>query len=109
MSGGDPKRADGGRDGSALSGMRLTELIEEVQERLSSVARAQTRVQHLLDAFLSVSTGLDLPSTLRRIVEVACDLVDAQYGALGVLRRSGGLAAFVHVGIDEETAARMGS
>ena len=100
---------DGSRDGSPLSGMRLTELIDEVQERLGSVARAQARVQHLLDAFLSVSTGLDLPSTLRRIVESACDLVDAQYGALGVLRQGGdGLSAFIHVGVEEELAARMG-
>jgi len=99
----------GGRDGSPLSAMRLTELIDEVQERLGSVARAQARVQHLLDAFLSVSTGLDLPSTLRRIVESACDLVDAQYGALGVLRQGGdGLSAFIHVGVEEELAARMG-
>jgi signal transduction histidine kinase len=104
-----PHIDDGSRDGSALSGMRLTELIEEVHEPLSSVARAQSRVQHLLDAFLTVSTGLDLPSTLRRLVESACDLVDAQYGALGVLRKGGnGLAAFIHVGIDEELAARMG-
>jgi signal transduction histidine kinase len=100
---------DGGRDGSPLSGMRLTELIDEVQDRLGSVARAQARVQNLLDAFLSVSIGLDLPSTLRRIVESACDLVDAQYGALGVLRHGGdGLAAFIHVGVDDDTAARMG-
>jgi signal transduction histidine kinase len=98
-----------GRTGSSLSGMRLTELIDEVQDRLASVARAQERVQHLLDAFLSVSTGLDLPTTLRRIVEAAVDLVDARYGALGVLRPSGGLAAFIHVGVDEELAARMGA
>src|SRR4051812_42998143 len=101
---------DGSRDGSPLSGMRLTELIDEVQDRLGSVARAQARVQNLLDAFLSVSIGLDLPSTLRRIVESACDLVDAQYGALGVLRHGGdGLVAFIHVGVDEELAARMGA
>jgi len=100
---------DGSRDGSPLSGMRLTELIDEVQDRLGSVARAQARVQNLLDAFLSVSIGLDLPSTLRRIVESACDLVDVQYGALGVLRHGGdGLAAFIHVGVDDDTAARMG-
>jgi signal transduction histidine kinase len=99
----------GGREDSPLSGMRLTELIEEVQERLTSVARAQAQVQHLLDAFLSVSTGLDLPSTLRRIVEAATDLVGARYGALGVLRQGGGLAAFIHVGVDDELAATMGS
>ncbi|MGY1633560.1 GAF domain-containing protein [Geodermatophilus sp. SYSU D01186] len=94
---------------SPLAGMRLTELLEEVQDRLAAVARTQTRVQHLLDAFLSVSTGLALESTLKRIVEAAVDLVDARYGALGVLSSAGGLAAFVHVGIDDELAARMGS
>jgi signal transduction histidine kinase len=99
----------GGREDSPLSAMRLTELVAEVQDRLASVARGQARVQSLLDAFLSVSTGLDLPSTLRRIVETACDLVDAQYGALGVLRQGGdGLAAFIHVGVDDGTADRMG-
>jgi signal transduction histidine kinase len=95
---------------SPLSGMRLTELLEEVQDRLAAVARSQARVQHLLDAFLSVSTGLDLDTTLRRIVEAAAGLVDARYGALGVLRGDGsGLAAFIHVGIDDALAARMGT
>ena len=66
-------------------------------------------MQHLLDAFLSVSTGLDLDTTLRRIVEAAAELVDARYGALGVLREDGdGLAAFIHVGIDDELAAAHG-
>src|SRR4051795_7902461 len=109
VSGRDRQIEGGDREDSPLSAMRLTELVEEVQERLGSGARAQARVQNLLDAFLSVSIGLDLPSTLRRIVESACDLVDAQYGALGVLRHGGdGLAAFIHVGVDDDTAARMG-
>jgi signal transduction histidine kinase len=89
--------------------MRLTELLDEVQDRLAAVARNQARIQHLLDAFLTVSTGLDLETTLRRIVEAGADLVDARYGALGVLAPGGGLAAFIHVGIDDELAARMGS
>ncbi|GAB3315726.1 GAF domain-containing protein [Geodermatophilus aquaeductus] len=94
--------------GSSLAGMRLAELIGEVQERLAAVARSQARVQQLLDAFLAVSSGLDLETTLRRIVETACDLVDARYGALGVLAPQGGLAAFIHVGVGAEQAAAMG-
>src|SRR5688572_14826159 len=97
-----------GEPGSPLSGMRLTELIGEVQERLAAVVRSQERIQHLLDAFLSVSNGLDLDSTLRRIVESAAELVDARYGALGVLGRHGGLSAFITTGIDDELRAIMG-
>src|SRR3954452_25464642 len=107
--GGRVRTENEGQEASPLSGMRLTELVEEVQERLASVARGQARVQHLLDAFLTVSTGLELPSKLRRIVEDATDLVDARYGALGVLRKGGGLAAFIHVDIDDDVDAMMGS
>jgi hypothetical protein len=107
-----PRRSNGRAGspdpGTALSGMRLTELLAEVQERLAHVGRTQTRVQHLLDAFLTVSTGLDLDATLRRIVEAGAALVQARYGALGVLREGGGLASFIHVGIEEELRARMG-
>jgi signal transduction histidine kinase len=88
--------------------MRLTELLDEVQDRLAAVARTQGRVQRLLDAFLMVSTGLDLDATLRHIVEAGAELVEARFGALGVLRQGGGLASFIHVGIDEALAARMG-
>jgi hypothetical protein len=78
--------------GSLLSGMRLTELVGEVQDRLEAVARSQARLQRLLDAFLSVVAGLDLRDTLRRIVAAATELVDARYGALGVLGPRGGLS-----------------
>src|SRR3954469_18928660 len=83
-----------------LAGLPLTELLGEVQERLGTAVRPEARVQRLLDAFLSVSTGLDLDVTLHRIVTPAVDLVDARYGALGVLRKGGGLAALFHVGLD---------
>jgi signal transduction histidine kinase len=53
---------------------------------------------------------LDLPSMLERIVQSAVDLVDASYGALGVLDDTGTrLAQFITVGIDAETHAAIGS
>lgn len=92
-----------------LASMDLTELVAEVRDRLGTVARTQQRVQDLLDAYLSVHSGLDLDRTLHRVVAVAADLVGARYGALGVLGSQGGLSRFVHVGIDPEQAARMGA
>ena len=91
-----------------LSGLRLDELLREVQERLAEVMATRDRMQGLLDAFLSVGTGLELDTTLQRLVEAAVDLVQARYGALGVLGRHGGLSQFIHVGIDEATRAEMG-
>jgi signal transduction histidine kinase len=55
-------------------------------------------LQPLFDAFLDVSTGLDLDETLRHIVEAAVELIDAQYGTLGVLDAGGVMDTFVHVG-----------
>ncbi len=96
-------------DSNPLAATDLTELVAEVQDRLSTVVRTQERVEALLDAYLSVHAGLDLDRTLHRVVEVAVDLVGARYGALGVLSPRGGLSRFVHVGIDEAQATLMGA
>jgi signal transduction histidine kinase len=67
-------------------------------------------LRQLLDAVLSVGSDLDLPAMLDRIVSAAVDLVDARYGALGVLDESGTrLAQFITVGIDDEGRRRIGN
>jgi signal transduction histidine kinase len=62
----------------------------------------------LLDALLVVGTGLDLQTVLHRIIEAAVQLVDARYGALGVIDDGRLLSQFLTVGIDEATAAEIG-
>ena len=62
----------------------------------------------LFSAVVAVAAGLELGATLRRIVQAAADLVDAEYGALGVLGPHGTVSEFVHVGIDTVTADRIG-
>lgn len=93
---------------SVLTGLRLDELLQEVQERLSEILKTRDRVQGLLDAVLAVATGIELDSTLQRIVQAAVELVDAQYGALGIVGDEDGLSQFVYVGIDPEVRATMG-
>jgi signal transduction histidine kinase len=57
-----------------------------------------------------VSSGLDLASMLERIVRSAVELVDATYGALGVLDDAGTkLAQFITVGIDDEQHRAIGN
>lgn len=62
----------------------------------------------LLEAVLAVSTGLELDETLRQVVRAAMGLVDARYGALGVLAPDGRLIRFVHEGLDAAEAERIG-
>ncbi|MFC3454941.1 sensor histidine kinase [Amycolatopsis speibonae] len=93
---------------AVLTGLRLDELLHEVQERLSEIVKTRDRLQGLLDAVLAVGTGLELDSTLQRIVQAAVELVDAQYGALGVVGDEDGLSQFVYVGIEPDVRATMG-
>lgn len=68
----------------------------------------QDREQGLFTAVVSVAAGLELHSTLRRIVQSSVELVDATYGALGVLGPDGRIAEFVHVGIDPAASEAIG-
>jgi signal transduction histidine kinase len=54
---------------------------------------------------MAVGTNLDLEVVLRKIVESAVALVDASYGAMGVIGEGDRLAEFIPVGLTEEQIA----
>ncbi|MFC3891111.1 GAF domain-containing protein [Lentzea rhizosphaerae] len=93
---------------SLLGGLRLDELLDEMRDRLAEIGSTRDKMQSLLDAVLAVGAGLELDSTLQRIVQAAVELVGARYGALGVLGSRHNLSQFVYVGIDPATRAQMG-
>jgi signal transduction histidine kinase len=90
-----------------LPQLRLDELLEELQVRLSAAVKTRDRVHSLLEAVVAVGSNLDLEVVLRQIVEAAVTLVDARYGALGVIGEGGRLAEFIPVGLDEEQIAKI--
>ncbi|MGF7234073.1 MAG: GAF domain-containing protein [Frankia sp.] len=92
----------------AVARLELDELLTQLVERARDVQATQGRLRALLRANRAVTADLDLPSVLRRIVEAACELVDARYGALGVIGPDRTLEQFIHVGVDEETARGIG-
>jgi signal transduction histidine kinase len=66
-------------------------------------------LRKLVEAVLSISADLDLSAVLQRIIDAATDLVDARYGALGVLDETGtGLVQFVTTGLGDETRRAIG-
>ena len=90
-----------------LPQLRLDELLSELQGRLQAVLGARDQMRGLLEAVVAISSGLDLESTLRRIVETAVRLVDATYGALGVIGDDKELAEFIPVGLTEDEIGRI--
>ncbi|MER5638439.1 GAF domain-containing protein [Kitasatospora sp. NPDC002227] len=92
-----------------IASLGLDTLVTEVSERLQSAAAVTDRMQRLLEAVVSVGAGLDLHATLQRIAYAAAELVDARYAAIGVISpHSDGLSDFIHIGVDDETAAEIG-
>ncbi|MEU1494900.1 GAF domain-containing protein [Streptomyces sp. NPDC005776] len=88
--------------------LRLDELLDELQGRLDEVRGTRDRLNGLLEAVMSVGRELDLPQVLRGIVEAAVTLVDAEYGALGVIGNGEKLAEFIPIGISDDVRERIG-
>lgn len=85
--------------------LKLDEL-GELQARIDAARGTQERVRSLLEAVLSVGRDLHLEQVLHSVVKSAATLVDAEYGALGVIGIHGrALSAFHTVGVTEEQIA----
>ena len=83
-----------------LPQLRLDDLLGELQSRLEIVLATRDRMRGLLEAVVAIGSGLELEAMLRRVVEAAVDLVDARYGALGVIGEDKRLIGFIPVGLD---------
>jgi signal transduction histidine kinase len=92
----------------ALSRVQLDDLLQELLDRVGEVVASRERLRALLDAVVVIGSDLDLATTLGRIVEAACALVGARYGAVGVLGPDRRLAQFITHGIDPEVHAAIG-
>jgi signal transduction histidine kinase len=106
--GADRTRPGDGYDFADGPRLELDQLLTQLVTRAEDVIATQGRLRGLLAANKLIIGNVALPVVLRHIVEAACRLVNARYGALGVLAPGGELEEFIHVGIDEQTAARIG-
>jgi len=77
-------------------------------DRAGDVMQAQQRLRALLRATQAVVQPIELPVVLEGIVQAAVELVDARYGALGVIAERGGLEAFIHVGMPPAQVSAIG-
>lgn len=92
-----------------VGSLDVDDLMEELRARAAVARRSHEQLEALLDAVTAVSADLELPVVLGRIVRSACALVNAKYGALGVLSPDGEhLVEFVTHGVSPEERERIG-
>ena len=75
-----------------------------------SVIKDPAKLRRLLNAVLVIERDLSLRVVLETLVKESCELVSAQYGALGVLDSTNtSIAEFITYGMDAQTIAAIGT
>lgn len=87
---------------------RVEVLRDEFLTTADELLTTQEHVQVLLSTVVSMAEDVGLDAILDRVVVSACELVGAQYGALGVIGDGDLLSHFVTTGIRAEQIARSG-
>jgi signal transduction histidine kinase len=86
----------------------MDELLNDFVDRAGELMSAQQRMRGLLNAVVALAEDLSLEAVLLRVVSSACHLLEADYGALGVIGSDQGLSHFITVGIEDDLARRIG-
>src|SRR6202030_477658 len=73
------------------------------------MSRERDRRDALLEAGLTLASELSLPIVLQRIVDLAVQVTDARYGALGVIGEDGTLVEFVTTGVSARQRREIGA
>lgn len=93
---------------SAFTRLGGGEHVAPVQQQLDQLLAARDQMELLLRVVVEIGSDLDLDATLHRVITAAMSLTGARYGALGVRAADGGLAQFLHEGLDADTVRRIG-
>jgi signal transduction histidine kinase len=92
-----------------VGGFSSAALVDLIAERSETPAASRAQLARLIAASRAINSDLDLQSALHNVVQVACDLVSAEFGALGVLSSDGQLESFIHVGMTDEQVKHLGA
>jgi signal transduction histidine kinase len=73
------------------------------------MSEPRDRKDVLLEAGLALASELSLPMVLQRIVDLAAEVTDARYGALGLIGAGGDLMDFITTGISVKQRRAIGA
>ncbi len=99
--------------GVVVFALVIWRMLERAEYELTAVCRAARQHEQQLvalhEAALSVTSALDLPTVLRRVVEESRTVIGTRYGALAVLSADGSIGEFIASGMDEAAIERLGA
>ncbi len=81
----------------------------ELHNLREEINRLQARAIAVREVSERVASSADLPALLQAVVDAACELTGARYGALGVFNPFGQIEEFITHGISEDDRQRLGS
>jgi signal transduction histidine kinase len=91
----------------AAVAIQNAQLIEASREQRQQVQQRNRQLDALNKASMAISSELTLDKVLQQIVDVARELADAQYAALGVPNNHGYLETFIDSGMEPEIHAEI--
>ncbi|MFQ6026714.1 MAG: ATP-binding protein [Dehalococcoidia bacterium] len=90
-------------EAESSSNQRELETLQTENQRLRGL------LSLLADLNLRITSSLDLPTVLQDVVDAACELTGARYGALAVFDANSQLQQFMTYGISREEEDQIGS
>lgn len=75
---------------------------------MAQVDGSARRGEALVQAGMALASDLSLPSVLQKIVDLACEVADARFGALGIVGPEGGIEDFVTHGVTDAERQAIG-
>ncbi len=80
-------------------------VLDQMQSKLE---RGNRELAALREAGLDVTAHLGLDTVLRKVVDLACNLIGTRYGALSVVDKKGRVRTFVTSGLSSEEIEKIG-
>jgi signal transduction histidine kinase len=95
-------------DERAARAPRLPPVDRSDAVSLAGAESSSRRQEALIQAGLALASELSLPAVLQKVIDLACEVADARYGALGVLGPDGRLGDFITYGVTEQERRAIG-
>lgn len=87
----------------------LSKHLPAAFEQKNLVTGTSAGISNLLGAFAAMADDTDLNTVLERVISASCQLVDARFGALGVMGPDQTLGNFITIGLEDDQISRIPS